>query len=453
MTKVARRYLWLFTGFFKQYYPFVIISLVFSISLGFILVNLRSKLPLPKRTYRLGIIGLYTANNLPNLVKTILNAGLTKVGPNQTILPNLADKWEVSSDEKTYTFKIKSNLKWNNNLPFKTSQISLTIPSVEVSAPDDQTIVFKLPDAFSPFPSILTNPLTDKTGHIVSNFTIELSQSSNGNLTKIILSSNDLNLIIRIFPNSNTAITAYKIGEVDALYGLTDVGLEDLSKQGIEISTDNLNQSLVLFMNTKEATLKNKSIRQAIAYALVDKNLGRIRSTGPISPLSWTYNPLVKLYEPDLPKAIKLVKDNTAKDQSVSLELATNPTYLSVSEIIKKQLEAVGITVDVRVVTARPENYQLYLTTFDSPPDPDQYVYWHSTQTQLNKSRLDNEKIDKLLEDGRRSSSTVERKKIYTEFQRTFSEEMPAVFLFHPRYISVTRTKGLFEIIEPSLAL
>ncbi len=451
MTKIARRYAWLFTAFFKQYYPLVITSLVFSISLGVIMVNLKTKLPPAKKVYRIGIIGLYSSNNLPQLVKTILNAGLTKVGSQQTILPNLSYSWTVSEDGQTYDFKIKPSLKWNDGLEFKTSQIKLSIPSVKILTPDDQTISFLLPDTYSPFPSILTNPITDKDGRLVSDFSIELTQSSNGNLTKIELTSKNLHLIFKIFPNSNTSLTAYKIGEVDAVYGLPDIGLEDLSKQGTTKTSDNLNQSLIIYLNTKEATLKNKFIRQALAYTLSDKSFGRIRSLGPISPLSWSYNPLVKPYDSDLTKAIKLIKDAT-KDQAVSLELATNPTYLSIAEDIKRQLELIGISADVRVVTAKPENYQLYLTTFDSPADPDQYIYWHSTQSQLNKSKLDNEKIDKLLEDGRRALSIVDRKRIYAEFQRTFSEELPAIFLFHPRYLNITRTKNLFDIIDPSLA-
>lgn len=451
MTKIARRYAWLFTAFFKQYYPLVITSLVFSISLGVIMVNLKTKLPPTKKVYRIGIIGLYSSNNLPQLVKTILNAGLTRVGNQLTILPNLSSSWVVSEDGQTYDFKIKPNLKWNNGLEFKTSQIKLSIPSVKILTPDDQTISFVLPDIYSPFPSILTNPITDKDGHLVSDFSIELTQSSNGNLTKIELTSKNLHLIFKIYPNSNTSLTAYKIGEVDAIYGLPDIGLEDLSKQGATKTSDNLNQSLVIYLNTKEATLKNKFIRQALAYALSDKSFGRIRSLGPISPLSWSYNPLVKPYDSDLAKAAKLIKDAT-KNEVVSLELATNPTYLSVAENIKRQLEAIGISADVKVVTAKPENYQLYLTTFDSPADPDQYIYWHSTQSQLNKSKLDNEKIDKLLEDGRRALSIVDRKRIYAEFQRTFSEELPAIFLFHPRYLNITRTKDLFDIIDPTLA-
>lgn len=450
MTKIARRYFWFFTAFFKQYYQLVITSLVFSISLGIIAVNLKTKLPPAKKTYRIGIIGLYSSNNLPQLVKIILNAGLTKVGNQQTILPNLASTWTVSEDGKTYTFKTRPDLKWNNGLEFKTSQIKLSIPSVKIQTPDDQTITFILPDAFSPFPSILTNPITDKDGHLVSNFSIQLTQSSNGTLTKIELSSKDLHLVFKIFPNSNTSLTAYKIGEVDAVFGLPDIGLGDLTKQGIVKSTDNLNQSLVVYLNTKESTLKNKSIRQALAYSLSDKSFGRIRSLGPISPLSWTYNPLVKPYDSDPTKANKLIKDSI-KDQTINFELATNPTYLSIGESVKEQLDAVGISTDVRVVTAKPENYQLYLTTFDSPPDPDQYIYWHSTQSQLNKSKLDNEKIDKLLEDGRRTSSVVDRKRIYTEFQRTFSEELPAIFLFHPRYLNISRARNLFDIIDPAL--
>lgn len=445
MKKILRRYVWLISAFTKQYLSVMAISIFLALVFGLIAINLINKLPARKTTYRLGVVGVFNSNNLPPLVKTILGAGITRTGQNLTIINNLAESLEVSSDEKTYTYKFKDGLKWNDGSNFKSSQVSLTIPSVKTSFPDSKSITFELPEKFSPFASLLVNPITDKSGHLISNFVISLSQNTNGNLSKIELVSDDLRLIIKPYPNTTQILTAYRLGEIDAVYGLISTTDLDLAKEGHLKALENLNQSLTLFFNTDDASLKDKAIRQALAYAIKDKTHGNQRSLGPISPASWSYNPLVKTYDYDSTKAKKFLKD-------LSLELATQPQYLSLAESLKNDLAELGVNINIKVVTNRPSNFQLYLSIFESPIDPDQYTFWHSTQAQTNKSHLDNDKIDKLLEDGRRTSSIIERKRIYAEFQRTFSEEIPALFLYHPKFLNLTRNPQIFNLIDPSLS-
>jgi peptide/nickel transport system substrate-binding protein len=40
------------------------------------------------------------------------------------IVPNLAESWEVSEDSRTYTFKLREGLKWNNGTPFTSADIA-----------------------------------------------------------------------------------------------------------------------------------------------------------------------------------------------------------------------------------------------------------------------------------------------------------------------------------------
>ncbi|WP_295414848.1 ABC transporter substrate-binding protein [Devosia sp.] len=40
------------------------------------------------------------------------------------IIPNLAESWEVSEDARTYTFKLREGLKWNNGKPFTSADIA-----------------------------------------------------------------------------------------------------------------------------------------------------------------------------------------------------------------------------------------------------------------------------------------------------------------------------------------
>jgi len=56
-----------------------------------------------------------------------------------------------------------------------------------------------------------------------------------------------------------------------------------------------------------------------------------------------------------------------------------------------------------------------------------------------NLTRLKNPRIDKLLEDGRKSLDLDERRKIYFDFQKYLVEEVPAVFLYYPMTYTINR--------------
>ncbi|HLD24400.1 MAG TPA: hypothetical protein VJB96_00640, partial [Patescibacteria group bacterium] len=77
----------------------------------------------------------------------------------------------------------------------------------------------------------------------------------------------------------------------------------------------------------------------------------------------------------------------------------------------------------------------------DVPSDPDQYPFWHSTQSQTNVTGYSNVKIDKLLEDGRSELDQEKRKLIYADFQRRLVEDAPAIFLYYAKLYSIKRGK------------
>ena len=65
-----------------------------------------------------------------------------------------------------------------------------------------------------------------------------------------------------------------------------------------------------------------------------------------------------------------------------------------------------------------------------------------------------NDKIDKLLEEGRQSIDQESRKEKYNEFQKLLTEDVPAVFLYSPTYLYPVNKKvrGIFieKFSQPS---
>mgnify|MGYP003396146845 CR=1 FL=1 len=87
----------------------------------------------------------------------------------------------------------------------------------------------------------------------------------------------------------------------------------------------------------------------------------------------------------------------------------------------KSDWEKLGIGVDIQVVPDIPSSFQVLITAQTIPPDPDQYNYWHSTKS-TNLTGLKNPRIDKNLEDGRKTFDPKERKVLYFDFQKTLCQ-------------------------------
>jgi peptide/nickel transport system substrate-binding protein len=62
------------------------------------------------------------------IARTVAYDGLVRYDREwKEIIPNLAESWEVSEDSRTYTFKLREGLKWNNGSPFTSEDIAFAV--------------------------------------------------------------------------------------------------------------------------------------------------------------------------------------------------------------------------------------------------------------------------------------------------------------------------------------
>ena len=228
---------------------------------------------------------------------------------------------------------------------------------------------------------------------------------------------------------------------MDTISGIFDSSpFSSWQKVKITKNTDT-GEYVATFFNTQDKILSDKSLRQALTYAINKESLGGIRAISPISIDSWAYNPQVKPYDYDALKAKGMVDDykKNAKVDQVVINLTSPPVLLTQAESIVKNWQAAGLTVNLQVMSNIPSDYQVLLAVFDVPDDPDQYSIWHSTQTATNITHYSNPRIDKLLEDGRTEIDIQSRKQTYFDFQRFLVEDSPAAFLYYPTTYTIKR--------------
>ena len=293
---------------------------------------------------------------------------------------------------------------------------------------------------------------------------------------------------IRSFPSQAAALDALDRGQIDGLANLTPSGAAQERANGqVRVLTTSTYQYAELLFNLKtdQPYFQDVRVRQAVAKAIdrtaiIKEVLGgqAVPDDSPIPrSITWAYDSAAQQPAYDPTGAAKLLDDagwtmvngiRTKGTTSLSFGLTVSsdvPPYERVAEKVASQLSQVGIVAEVRPVTTaslihdylNPRTFDMTLTAFDNGPDPDVYSFWHSSQAHTGGFNFAGMKknvfIDGDLEDGRNTLDLTARAKAYATFQEDFAKEIPAVFLYSPRYVMAVNRRihgvRLDSAIEP----
>jgi peptide/nickel transport system substrate-binding protein len=139
-----------------------------------------SNLPAVGGSYTEGVIGypslinpLYAnASDVDSDLAKLVYSGLMRFDPQDGLVPDLAEKVDISSDGKTYTFTLRDGALFQNGDPVTSADVAFTFgaisnpeyrsslfsafSNVTVETPDEKTAIFTLKEPFAPFLSFLT---------------------------------------------------------------------------------------------------------------------------------------------------------------------------------------------------------------------------------------------------------------------------------------------------------
>lgn len=448
--KNFRYYYWFFFEFIKKNILLIIISFFIT---AVILVSITSLAPqinnllFPRQT-TIGLIGAYDETNLPDEITKKITNSLLYLNDKGEYMPALANQWEITDNGLIYKFYIKKDLTWNDGQTFTAKDINFKFKDIETVISDPYIIEFRLKKPLPIFLNYLIKPVLKSSLVGVAGFyKVGQYNIKNGNLTSILLipsKNHSSRVTYRFYQNEKQLISAYKLGEINEMTvyrrSLADT-FNSWPSTSIIKSTD-YSKLLTLFININKPLLKEKEIRSAIALSIDRKLLENdgYEANGPIPPVSWAHNPELKKNVFDKEAAIDIVKKYQTVTKSAELTINTFFEYSDIADQVGDFLSGINLSTQINVGPNFDVNkYDLFLAFWNVPSDPDQYYFWHSTQTKSNISHYNNVKIDKLLEDGRNTSKLDERKKIYLEFQKVIVDDNPAIFLYYPYVYTIKR--------------
>lgn len=278
------------------------------------------EVPLRGGSISMGIVGTprfinpILANSLADEgLVSFIYSGLMRKNSIGTLIPDLAEKYEISENGLIYTFILKSNLSFQDGEPVTVDDILFTIDKIKdpiVKSPhkinwsgvgvekiDEKTIQFTLK---KPYPSFLENTtLGIMPLHIWENSPMELNTANTNPIgsgpymidgankqSSGIIDSYELrpfkkfalgmpyveNIGLHFYPNENDLIEALDNGEVDQISSITPLNAENLKEENYQIESSVLPRIFGLFFNQNANQLfVDKTVIRAIDQ-IVDKN-------------------------------------------------------------------------------------------------------------------------------------------------------------------------------------
>lgn len=444
-----RLIIWLIKAYIKRWGKIIFLSFIVGLGVFFLLrsllISFVHQLTIESKEV-VGVVGSYTVDTLPSSLLSDVSHGLTKVDENGNVKPDLATTWKILDNGKTYELMLNTKEHFTDGTPLTSKEIAMSFSNVKIDRPAPNKIIFHLKDPYAPFLVTLSRPVF-RNGFVgIGDYTIKHIKFNGSFIQSMTLAptkSGVTTLVYQFYPTDDALKIAYALGEVSTAKNLPSIDFQQTSFDKFPNTTIkksvNYSELVTLFYNTQDKNLSDKKLRDALSYALPNDFPQGQRAYSPFPPTSWAYL-LTNAHNQDRTHTKLLLEASFGKDAKLpNFTISTEQKYENLAKQIQKSWQAVGIKSKIDVVTSVPSSFQIFLGDFNVPKDPDQYSLWHSYQSN-NITRFNNsQRIDKLLEDGRKTIDKTERMKIYADFQKYLIDEQPATFLYFPYSYTLIR--------------
>lgn len=285
--------------------------------------------------------------------------------------------------------------------------------------------------------------------------------------------------IIHTYESREQLITAFQKRSIIAMAGLESIP-EELSENSQAFTYRfPLTAATMVFFKTSDGITADKSVRTALELSvnqlevlrLFDYQVEPVR--GPLLKGQLGYAKQYNQAPYDLDKARDTLdkagwvyepkKDVRSKDGvelRFRLTIEDTPENQKVARFLSQSWKVLG--ADVQIIpqipadfqaTASRHDYNAILHTISIGVDPDVFVYWDSAEAdvrstnRLNFSEYSSDAADTALESGRTRVDPAVRATKYEAFQKEWQKDVPAIALYQPNDIYITRGQvaGLTE--------
>lgn len=228
---------------------------------------------------------------------------------------------------------------------------------------------------------------------------------------------------------------------------------EDLDgHDNVRVSETETFNTYYVFLNTRQPPLDDVHVRRALSWAFdYETAMDVLGAAGPFRspvPEGMPYHTTegVPQYERDLDRAEEELEDSEYDLEDLEFTYAYQPAIDANADmglLMQDVFGEIGVTVDLEEMTwsrmvetstdpdTAPQSFPLWGLVEYADPDAYMWSHYHSSQinTFLNGGKYENDEVDELLVEGRRTVDDDEREAIYHELQQRVAEDAPALFV------------------------
>ena len=451
-----------------------------------------------------------SADSAAERMRQLIFNGLTRKNEKFEPVPDLAESFTASPDYKTYTFKLRSGVKFHNGQALSALDVKYTfdtmladgfrsakkvelqrdIEAVELGA-DPMTVIIRcktptpgLPNAILPVGIIPQGTTETQPKQPVGTGPFRFESYTEDQ--EVVLAafreyfegpSNVERLRVKIIPDNSTRESELRKGSVDLAINadFDPVTVESLQKaEGLKVELVDGTNVAHLGVNVLDPILKDVRVRQALSYAIDREAMIRdvMRSQAkpaysvlPTSQEAYELNVTTYAYNPERAKQLLDEAGRQEKNGQPRLKLTLKTSTISMSrkvgEAMQEQLRRVGVQLELQSLEQQKlsqditdGNFQLYLRTMvGGNQSTDIFKFAYSSQSVppngQNRSRYSNPQLDKLL-DETQTAAPERRRQIFSDVQKTLSNDLPQIYLWYPATIVVYRNRVSNLKVEPS---
>ncbi|HZH09109.1 MAG TPA: ABC transporter substrate-binding protein [Microvirga sp.] len=433
--------------------------------------------------------------------------GLTAIDKDLKIIPSLAESWTVSEDGKTYTFKLRTGVKFHDGSAMEAADVVASVrrlQSKDIASPlasrlsavesantvDAQTVELKLKEPSAALLSSLATIAIVPRSVETNKDALQKTPVGTGPFKfqewqpngYILLTRNDAywekglpklsGLKFNIVPESATRQVGLTNGQYALLPNIdAATALQLKGKPNVKLAeTMDLAYTLV-GMNVSKPPFDNPKVREAVNYAINRKEIvdaalfGAGVPGGPLSPAlkSWALD--VKefgCYAHDPAKAQALLKEaGVTTPVTVSMKVLPRQDIKDIAQVVQEQLNKAGFKVELInqeqgqfIQDWRNSNFDMFASINAGQPDPDEYFYrTFRTGGSTNVFKYSDAEIDSLLDKARTLSNQAERKTAYDAVQKKLACTGPVAHLTYGTLFSAMNDKLKGYDVMPNRSL
>ncbi len=417
---------------------------------------------------------------------------LTKINPDGSVTPLLAESWEVSPDLRTYTFRLRKGVKFHNGEAFNaqtakfsfdragaeksTNKDKRTFATMEtVRAMDEHTLVIVNKELDPDFlflmgqaTAIMVEPKSADTNATrpvgTGPYTLEnWVRGSSVALRKWPDYRDAASIRIaranfRFISDPAAQVAALLAGDVDVFQRVTPRSVPQFKDNPrFQVQVAGSRAKTILAMNNKKKPLDDVRVRRAIAAAIDRKAVIQGAGDGYGVPIGSHYVPGafgyvdttgVNPYNPDRARAL-LKEAGITTPLELTITLPPPPYARQGGEVIASMLQKVGINARLQNVewaqwlsgTYGNKNYDMTIISHVEPFDMGNFAkpgyYWNYESAKFNA----------LYDKYKNTPRAQDRAKLMGDIQRLIAEDSVHAFLYQPQWVTVANrnVRGLWK--------